>query len=88
MEFHSHSSTEPSMSLVETLELLVKAREYVAEGEECLVDQRNIVDRLERRGQDPLDAILFLETLEDVQEEYVAHRDRLERQVMKLVGPE
>ena len=48
------------MSLVETLELPVKAREYVAEGEECLVDQRNIVDRLERRGQDPLDAILFL----------------------------
>ena len=76
------------MSLVETLELLVKAREYVAEGEECLVDQRNIVDRLERRGQDPLDAILFLENLEDVQEEYVAHRDRLERQVMKLVRPE
>ena len=76
------------MSLVETLELLVKAREYVAEGEECLVDQRNIVDRSERRGQDPLDAILFLETLEDVQEEYVAHRDRLERQVMRLVRPE
>ena len=76
------------MSLVETLELLVKAREYVAEGEECLVDQRNIVDRLERRGQDPLDAILFLEELEDVQEEYVAHRDRLERQVMRLVMPE
>ena len=76
------------MSLVETLELLVKAREYVAEGEECLVDQRNIVDRLERRGLDPLDAILFLETLEDVQGEYVAHRDRLERQVMRLVRPE
>ena len=75
------------MSLVETLELLVKAREYVAEGEECLVDQRNIVDRSERRGQDPL-AILFLETLEVVQEEYVAHRDRLERQVMRLVRPE
>ena len=75
------------MSLVETLELLVKAREYVAEGEECLVDQRNIVDRSERRGQDHL-AILFLETLEDVQEEYVAHRDRLERQVMRLVRPE
>ena len=76
------------MSLVETLGLLVKAREYVAEGEECLMDQRNIVDRLERRGQDPLDAILFLENLEDVQEEYVTHRDRLERQVMRLVRPE
>ena len=88
MEFHSHSSTELSMSLVETLELLVKAREYVAEGEECLADQRKVVDRLERRGQDPLDAILFLENLEDVQGEYVAHRDRLERQVMRLVRPE
>jgi hypothetical protein len=87
MEFHSHSSKGPSMSLVETLELLIKAREYVAEGEECLVDQRKMVDRLERRGQDSLDAILFLEDLEDVQEEYVAHRDRLERQVMRLVIP-
>jgi len=76
------------MSLVETLELLVKARQYVAEGDEYLVDQRKIVDRLERRGKDPLDAILFLEDLEEVQEEYVAHRDRLERQVMKLVKPE
>ena len=76
------------MSLVETLELLVKERHYVAEGEEYLVDQRKIVDRLERRGKDPLDAILFLEDLEEVQEEYVAHRDRLERQVMRLVKPE
>ena len=76
------------MSLVETLELMVKERHYVAEGEEYLVDQRKIVDRLERRGKDPLDAILFLEDLEEVQEEYVAHRDRLERQVMRLVRPE
>ncbi len=76
------------MSLVETLELLVKERHYVAEGEEYLVDQRKIVDRLERRGKDPLGAILFLEDLEEVQEEYVAHRDRLERQVMRLVRPE
>jgi hypothetical protein len=76
------------MSLVETLELLVKAREYVAEGEDYLVDQREVVDRLERKGQDALDAILFLEDLEEIQEEYVAHLDRLERQVMRLVKPE
>ena len=76
------------MSLVETLELLVKERHYVAEGEGYLVDQRKIVDRLERRGKDPLDAISSSWTLEDVQEEYVAHRDRLERQVMRLVRPE
>ncbi len=76
------------MSLVETLELLVKAREYVAEGEEYVVDQRDVVDRLERKGQDALDAILLLEDLEEVQGEYVAHRDRLERQLMRLVRPE
>ena len=76
------------MSLVQTLELLDKAREYVDQGKEYLVDQRKIVERLERRGQDPLDAILLLEDLEEVQEEYVAHRDRLERQVMRLVRPE
>ena len=76
------------MSLIEALELLVKAREYVAEGEEYVVDQRDVVDRLERKGQDALDAILLLEDLEEIQEEYVAHRDRLERQVMRLVRPE
>jgi hypothetical protein len=31
-------------------------------------------------GARPLEAILFLEDLEEVQEAYVAHRDRLERQ--------
>ena len=76
------------MSLVETLALLDKAREYVAEGEEDLVDQREIVERLERRGHDPLDAILLLEDLEDMQDVYVAHRDRLERRVMSLVRPD
>jgi hypothetical protein len=76
------------MSLAETLDLLVKAREYVAEGEEYLVDQREVVDRLERKGQDTPEATLFLEGLEEIQEEYVAHRDRLERKVMRLVRPE
>lgn len=76
------------MSLADTLELLAKAREYVAEGQEYLVDQRQVVDRLERWGKDPLDAILFLEDLEEIQEEYIAHRDRLERRVMRLVRPD
>jgi len=76
------------MCLVETLELLSDARRYVADGEKSLANQRKIIDRLDRQGRDNLDAILFLENLEDVQEEYVTHRDRLERQVMKLVRPE
>ena len=76
------------MKLVETLELLSKAREYVAQGQEELIEQREIVDQLERRGHDPLEAILFLEDLEDMQDVYVAHMDRLERQVMSLVRPD
>jgi hypothetical protein len=74
------------MNLVETLELLFKAREYVAQGEECVVHQRKIVDPLELRGHDPLDAILFLEDFEEMKDVYVAHWDRLERRVMILVG--
>jgi hypothetical protein len=53
-----------------------------------LIEQREIVDQLERCGHDPLEAILFLEDLEDMQDVYAAHMDRLERQVMSLVRPD
>jgi hypothetical protein len=76
------------MILVETLKLLSKARQYVEEGEQCLLRQREIVDLLEERGRDPLDAILFLETLEEMQAAYIAHMDSLERKVLTLVRPE
>jgi hypothetical protein len=76
------------MILVETLKLLSRARQYVEEGKQCVLSQREIVELLEQRGRDPLEAILFLEDLEEVQEAYVAHRDRLERQVMRLVRSE
>jgi hypothetical protein len=75
------------MSLVETLNLLSRARQYVEQGEECVLRQRAIVELLELRGRDPLDAILFLETLEEMQDAYVAHMDNLERKVLTLVKP-
>ena len=75
------------MSLVIALSELSKARRFVVDGEKCMVRQREVVDRLERGGYDTLDAILFLEYLEDMQEQYVIHRDRLEQQVMGLVRP-
>jgi hypothetical protein len=59
------------MSLVETLKLLSRARQYVEQGEECVLRQRAIVELLELRGRDPLDAILFLETLEEMQDAYM-----------------
>lgn len=76
------------MNLVIALDELSKARAIVVEGEECVAEQRAIIDTLDREGFDTLDAILFLEYLEEMQEQYVAHRDKLETQVLKLVRPE
>jgi hypothetical protein len=52
-----------------------------------VLHQREIVDLLEQRGRDPLEAILFLETLEQMQDAF-AHMDNLERKVLTLVRPE
>jgi hypothetical protein len=60
------------MSLVETLELLFRPRQY-GRGEQRLFHRREIVESLELRGRDPLDAILFCETLEEMQDAYVSH---------------
>ena len=75
------------MTLVIALSESSTARRLVADGEKCIVRQRGIVAKLERQGYDTLDAILFLEYLEEMQEQYVAHRNRLEQQVLGLVRP-
>jgi hypothetical protein len=75
------------MTLVIALRELSKARPTVVDGEKCMLRQREIVDQLERQGYDTLDAILFLEYLEEMQAQYVAHRNRLEQQVLGLVRP-
>jgi hypothetical protein len=76
------------MNLVVTLEHLRKARRFVVDGEKCMVRQRKIVDRMDRQGFDTLNAILFLEYLEEMQSQYVALRDQLERQLLVLVRPD
>jgi hypothetical protein len=75
------------VTLIVVLSELSKARRFVADGEKCMVRQRKIVDKLEQQGYDTLDAILLLEYLEEMQEQYVAHRNRLEQQVLGLVRP-
>ena len=75
------------MNLAVALHELQKARRYVKEGRTSMQRQREMVARLERRGRDTLEAILFLESLEEMQDHYMAHRDRLEAQVLKLVRP-
>jgi hypothetical protein len=59
------------MDLVVTLDQLRDARVFVSEGEICIAGQRQIIEWLERKGYDTLDAILFLEYLEEMQGEYV-----------------
>jgi hypothetical protein len=76
-----------SVDLVVALHELQKARRFVRDGKRCMVRQRNIIDQLERRGEDTTEAILFLEYLEEMQGQYVAHRDRLESQVLGMVCP-
>jgi hypothetical protein len=39
-------------------------------------------------GEDPIDEIIFLEQLEDMQGRYAEHRDLLGKQVMVLLKPE
>ena len=54
------------MDLALALDELQKARRYVNDGRDCLARQRKVVEWLEGRGHDALDAILFLEFLEDL----------------------
>jgi len=77
-----------SVRLTEALGLLSIARQYVTDGEGFVSRQRAYVDRLERRGLDASHALVYLETLEGMQAEYVDHMEKLERQVLMLVKPQ
>jgi hypothetical protein len=86
-EFTSAAGAEHRMSLVKTLEYLSAARQFVADGERELASQRKAVRRIEQKGEDPRQAILILGEIEEMQQVYVDHRDRLEQQVIDLIRP-
>lgn len=73
------------MRLAEALEQLHTARRFVTQGEKDLWFQRKVVAGLEQRGRNPLKAIELLERIEEMQDEYLAHQDRVSRQVMQLL---
>jgi hypothetical protein len=75
------------MSLVKTLKYLSAARQFVADGERELSSQREAIRLIEQKGEDPLQAILILGEIEEMQQVYVDHRDRLEQQVLELIRP-
>ena len=76
------------MRLVETLAELSKAREYVTAGEQDMLHHRELVYRMERRGLDASEAITLLGHIEDMQEVYLSHRDRLEAHLMGIIRPD
>jgi hypothetical protein len=76
------------MSLTETLKLLVSARLYVNEGEKIVSHQRKLIDSLGQIGCNTVQETIILEQLEEMQSQYVNHRERLERQVLRLIKPE
>jgi hypothetical protein len=77
-----------SMRLTETLGLLPEARRFVVEGARLVIEQRAVVQYLERGGYDTLDALEHLELLEGMQAEYIDHLEKLERKVLVLVKPD
>jgi hypothetical protein len=52
------------------------------------MEQRAVVQNLEREGYDTREALLHLELLEGMQAEYADHLDKLEQKVLVLVRPE
>jgi hypothetical protein len=75
------------MNLVFALDQLRKARRLVKDGQKSMVRQRETVARLESRGHDATEALLFLEYLEEMQAKYEVHREQVEKQVLGLVKP-
>ena len=64
------------------LERLAKAHGHVVLGEKHIARQHEIISELERDGHDSLTARDLLDTLKSMQLEHVAHRDRLEKEIL------
>jgi hypothetical protein len=76
------------MRLAEALERLCVARRFVAQDEKDLRYQLKLVDRLEQRGRNSLSALELLERIQDMQDEYLAHEERVSHQVMRILRAE
>jgi hypothetical protein len=76
------------MRLAETLGALAEARAYVAQSKQWLSQQRAIIEDLESADADPVDEVIYLESLEKMHAQNVEYLVRLEHKVLLLVTPE
>ncbi|WP_225172967.1 hypothetical protein [Bradyrhizobium sp. BRP19] len=59
-------------------EHLAMMRRHVADGKEQVAGQREVVDKIKAQGGDASEVELLLKRFQEIQDEHVAHRDRLE----------
>ena len=65
---------------------LLQAERAVLDGERHIARQRAIVDELERDGHDSTPARSLLETFVALQNEHIAHRNRLVEELSQAAG--
>lgn len=63
---------------------LAQARRHVAEGEQHVSRQRELLAELARDGHDTTEAVKLLANFEDLQRMHIADRHRLERELAEL----
>ncbi len=72
------------MNKSDLLEQLSSAINAVAQSEELVANQRQIVAIFERRGQDALQEKETLQQFEEILAAQIAHRDRLLKELSEL----
>jgi TolA-binding protein len=66
------------------LSYLQAAEEHVADIEQDIADQRDLISTLERTGRDAASAIAVLRGMEETQRQHVADRERLRAELAVL----
>ena len=63
---------------------LALVEKHIIEGEQYLIRQRLLIERLERKKHDTLEARRFLAQFEEMQADRIANRDRLRKELTKV----
>jgi hypothetical protein len=62
-------------------EHLAPAKRHVTQGQECIVRERELIQRLERDGRDTSEACRLLDRFEELQALFSADRERIRKEL-------
>lgn len=68
-------------------QLLVLARKIIAQGERLIERHEKLLAELERSGVETLKLRQMLDRLEEAQEQLVARREQIEREIDEAINP-